>query len=50
MLSCQPICTKYQNENNNILGLNTSELRFRGVQKPVLELETRSRAGNSSSN
>ena len=49
MLSCQPISIKYQNENN-ILGLNTSELRFRGVQKPVLELETRPQAGNSSSN
>ena len=52
-----PICIKNQYENNNILGLDTSklrfrgvqmrvvtsELRFRGVQKLVLELETRPR-------
>ena len=27
-LSYQPICIKYQDENNNILGVDTSELRF----------------------
>ena len=26
------ICIKYLDENNNIFGLDTSELRFRGVQ------------------
>ena len=34
---------KNQYENNNILGLDTSELRFGGVQKLVFELETRPR-------
>ena len=44
MLSRQPICIKYQDENNIILGVDTSELRFGGVQnsssswKLVLEL------------
>ena len=58
MLPAHPICIKNQYENNNILGLDTSELRFGGVQmkvdtsklrfggaqKLVLELETRPRA------
>ena len=39
-----PICIKNQDENNNILGLDTSELRFRSVQNLVLKLETRPRA------
>ena len=39
--SCHPICIKNQYENNNILGLDTSELRFGSVQNLVLELETR---------
>ena len=34
-------CIKNLDENKNILGLDTSELRFGGVQKLVLELETR---------
>ena len=42
-LSAYPICIKNQYENNNILGLDTSKLRFGGVQKLVLELETRPR-------
>ena len=37
------IFIKNLDENNNILGLDTSELRFRGVQKLVLVLETRPR-------
>ena len=36
-----PICIKNQYENNNILGLDNSELRFGSVQNLVLELETR---------
>ena len=36
-------CIKNLDENNYVLGLDTSELRFRGVQKLVLELETRPR-------
>ena len=40
-LPAHPICIKNQYENNNILWLNTSELRFGGVQKLVVELETR---------
>ena len=57
MLPAHPICIKNQYENNNILGLDTSELRVRGVQtrvdtselrfggvqKIILELETRPR-------
>ena len=57
MLPTHPFCIKNQYENNNILGLDTSELRFGGIQtrvdtsklrfggvrKLVLELETRSR-------
>ena len=57
MLPAHPICIKNQYENNNILGLDnsklkfggvqtrvdTSELRFGGVQQLVLELETRPR-------
>ena len=35
-----PICIKYQDKNNNILGVDTSEWTIRGVQN----------AGNSSSN
>ena len=35
-----PICIKNQYENNNILGVDTSELRFRSVQNLVLELGT----------
>ena len=31
MLSRHAICIKYQDENNNILGVDTSELRFGGV-------------------
>ena len=38
-----PICIKSQYENNNILGVDTSELRFGSVQNLVLELETRPR-------
>ena len=38
-----PICIKNQYENNNILGVDTSELRFRSVQNLVLELGTRPR-------
>ena len=38
-----PICIKSQYENNNILGVDTSELRFGNVQNLVLELETRPR-------
>ena len=41
MLPTHPIYIKNQHENNNILGLDTSELRFGNVQKLVLELETR---------
>ena len=37
-----PICIKNQYENNNILGVDTSELRFGSVQNLVLKLETRS--------
>ena len=37
------IFIKNLDENNNILWLGTSELRFGGVQKLVLELETRPR-------
>ena len=40
MLSHQPIYIKYQDENNNILGVDTFELR---CPKLVLELETRPR-------
>ena len=46
MLSHKPICIKYQDENNSILGVDTSELRFGGVQnsslswKLVLELSS----------
>ena len=46
MLSHQAICIKYQDENNNILGVDTSELRFRCVQnsslswKLILELSS----------
>ena len=36
-----PICIKNQYENNNILGEDTSELRFGSVRNLVLELETR---------
>ena len=42
----EPICIKYQDENNNILGVDTSELRFGGVRnlslswKLVLELSS----------
>ena len=57
MLPAHPICIKNQYENNNILGLDTSELRVRGVQtrvniselrfggvqKLILKLETRPR-------
>ena len=43
MLLAHPICIKNQYENNNILGLDTSELRFGGVQKLFLDLETRPR-------
>ena len=32
MLPAHPICIKYQDENNNILGMDTPKLRFRGVQ------------------
>ena len=35
-----PICIKYQDENSNILGLDTSELTIGGVQNIVLKLET----------
>ena len=35
------ICIKNQYENNNILGLDISELRFGSVQNLILELETR---------
>ena len=38
-----PICIKNQYENNNIFGVDTSELRFGSVQNLVLELETRPR-------
>ena len=38
-----PICIKNQYENNNILGVDTSELRFGSVQNLVLELESRPR-------
>ena len=38
-----PICIKYQDENNNILGVDTFELTIRGVQNLVLKLETRPR-------
>ena len=34
------ICIKYQDENINILGMDTSGLTIGGVQKFVLELET----------
>ena len=37
------IFIKNLDENNNFLGLDTSELRFGGVQKLVLELKTRPR-------
>ena len=46
MLPARPICIKYQDENNNILGVDTSELRFGGVRnsssswKLVLELSS----------
>ena len=40
-VSLHPICIKNQYENNNILGLDTSELRFGSVQNLYLELETR---------
>ena len=46
MLSHQPICIEYQDENNNILGMDTSELRFGIVRnsssswKLVLELSS----------
>ena len=46
MLPTHPICIKYQDENNNILGVDTSELRFGGVRntssswKLVLELSS----------
>ena len=46
MLLAHPICIKYQDENNNILRVDTSELRFRGVRnsssswKLVLELSS----------
>ena len=37
------ICIKYQGENNNISGVDNSELTIRGVKNLVLlELETRS--------
>ena len=39
-VSLHPICIKNQDENNNILGLDTSELRFGSVQNLYLELET----------
>ena len=39
-VSLHPICIKNQDENNNILVLDTSELRFRSVQNLYLELET----------
>ena len=35
-----PICIKYQDENNNILGVDTSELTIEGVQNLVLKLKT----------
>ena len=38
-----PICIKNQYENNNILGVDTSELRFGSVQNLIHELETRPR-------
>ena len=46
MLPAHPICIKYQDENNNILSVDTSELRFGGVRnsssswKLVLELSS----------
>ena len=39
-VSLHPICIKNQYENNNILGWDTSELRFGSVQNLFLELET----------
>ena len=38
MLSLHPICMKYQDENNNILRVDTSELRFGGVQNSSSKL------------
>ena len=40
-VSLHPFCIKNQYENNNILGSDTSELRFGSVQNLYLELETR---------
>ena len=40
-VSLHPICIKNQYENNNILGSDTSELRFGSVQNLYLKLETR---------
>ena len=54
MLSHQPICINYQDENNNILGVG--HLRTLSWRCPTLWIkvqrcpETRPRAGNSSSN
>ena len=43
MNAVHPICIKNQYENNNILGVDASELRFGSVQNLVLQLETRPR-------
>ena len=49
MLPSHPICIKNQCENNNILGVDTSELRLGGDQKLVLKLSSLNHPGGGRS-